>query len=157
MVSAARPVLGRMAARFVNVGGARSYSSIARVTGTRSINATGASSLSCLSSSITAVAGNSGKKQHQQQNHKKEGRRHDNRASRLNFRNMNKNHYRKTGLTSSTGTAITSNVTKKQIKINDTIGSNMIHDPKKASSSSTSGLFLWKRLRLPLRKNSNKN
>ena len=45
MVSAARPVLGRMAARIVNVSGARSYSSIVRVTGTRSISAAGASPL----------------------------------------------------------------------------------------------------------------
>ena len=45
MVSAARPVLGRMAARFVNASGTRSYSSIARVAGTRSINAAGASPL----------------------------------------------------------------------------------------------------------------
>lgn len=45
MVTAARPALGRMAARFVNASGARSYSSIARVTATRSINAASATPL----------------------------------------------------------------------------------------------------------------
>lgn len=45
MVSAARPALGRMAARFVNASGARSYSPIARVTATHNINASSVSPL----------------------------------------------------------------------------------------------------------------
>lgn len=45
MVSAARPVLGRMAARLANASGSRRYLSIANATATRSINAGGASPL----------------------------------------------------------------------------------------------------------------